>query len=249
MATTDISSHFKVVRSNNGTLPLHMLGTRFKFLGASVQASVEPGYNEMAPITFVPSKEGTVGLIAVSVGYAGNYYPFFLKIGWKNDKPYIYAQDKDNPWVPPAEKLAQIVHNGTALSVKIDGEWYTTDTHGITGNRVSIPTGNLICQYLVSTDPEESQKLAEEIKQDSEKLRKEILAREIAHEEESSAKNEIARLRAESDRKSETIHEYVEAILRIDDILKESTYLNGKNLAKKIKHITKPFSLSNYFNS
>ncbi len=187
-ATNEISSYLKAVKGEE-TVTLHVNGQGLKFLGASVEASVEPGYDEKAPITFVPPKKGTLGLIAVSAKFSDIYFPFFLKIGWKDEKPHIYAQDKDEPWIPPRGKLAQITSKGKALSVKIDGEWYVTSSYGAKGNIVSVSAGNLICRYLVS-EGKESEKLAEEIKKEAEEIRK----MEVARGEELSEKAKIVEL-------------------------------------------------------
>ncbi|MCK5320361.1 hypothetical protein KAJ61_03155 [Candidatus Parcubacteria bacterium] len=165
MSTTrNLSVCFDVVKGD-GVIALHnSVGKNLIFLGASVEASVQQGYKELAPILFVPPLNGKIGLIAIASKFRNDYYPFFLKIGWKDNEPYIFAQDKDEPWVPKADKLAQITNDGRALDVKIDGEWYTTNQLGTDKHILPVSAGNLICQYLIS-EGEESEKLAEEIRQ------------------------------------------------------------------------------------
>ena len=63
MTTTNQYLYLKAVRGDE-TVTLHVVGSHLKFLGASVEASVEPGYDELAPITFIPPEKGTTGLIA-----------------------------------------------------------------------------------------------------------------------------------------------------------------------------------------
>ena len=111
--TMKISACLKADKTEDGgVLTLHTEDTKLVFLGSSVQASIEPGYNEQAPISFVPPQKGAIGVIAVSSCTETNYYPFFVKIGWKNEEPYIFAQDSDKPWIPQADKLAQITNKG-----------------------------------------------------------------------------------------------------------------------------------------
>lgn len=165
MSTTrSLSNCLKPVKGD-GVIALHnSVGKNLIFLGASVEASAEPGYKGLAPISFVPPPKGEIGLIAIVSKYSNSYYPFFLKIGWKDGEPHIFSQDRDEPWIPPANKLAQITNNGKSLSVKIKGEWYTTDDSAKDNHILPVLAGNLICRYLVS-EGEESEKFAEEIRQ------------------------------------------------------------------------------------
>lgn len=220
--TMKISACLKADKiEDGGVITLHTEDCGLLFLGASVEASVEPWYYGKAPISFVPPPKNTIGLIAVSSIGSATYYPFFVKIGWKDEEPHIFAQDSDKPWIPQADKLAQITNDGKSLSVKIKGEWYTTDDSAKDNNILPISAGNLICRYLVS-EGEKSEKLAEEIRQmavvrvGEESLGKlsirlsEKLIRQKDELEESSRKfirqkNELAKLSSENSTRKEKI--------------------------------------------
>ncbi len=204
MAKTKFPYYYFSVERYKEVATLHVDGDQFIFLGASVEASVKPGYVEKAPITFLPTPEGDIGLIAVSCRSEGGIYSFFVKIGWKDGESYIYAKEKDKPWIPPAHKLAQITNDGKSLSVKIDGEWYTTSSYGASGNEVCISAGNLICQYLVAKkDSKEEKKFADEIKKMA-----------VERKEEISAKDKLTKIR---DQVEDLIKKNVELISRGED--------------------------------
>lgn len=239
--TMNISGYFQV-KEGAGTVILHVKFGKLNLLGTSVEASAEPGYNGSAPITFVVPKDKVSGLIAVSVEFNNNCIPFFIKVGWKNDKPYICARDKDEPWIPLAEKLAQIDNNGLDLSVKIDGEWYTTMS---CADRYSLPVsaGNLVCRYLIS-EGEESEKLAEEIKQVVIIQEKELLASARVLELEKTVFSSLANL-SSLERIAEIRQEIVDeqakklSMIRfnlsgIGDMLSEVTFWNRVDKIKAV---------------
>lgn len=221
-ATMDISSYLNADKGKE-TVTLHANAEHLLFLGTNVEASAEPGYNGKAPITFVPLLKKVIGVIAVSSYFSGRYYPFFVKIGWKDERPHIFAQDSDKPWIPQADKLAQITNKGKSLSVKIDDAWYTTNSCVIDQHILPISSGNLICRYLVS-ESEESQKLAKKIKQEAEKMK-------VVRKEELSAKDMLVELKARIaeqeanlKKKSTELHKCRTTIKMAKDILEQATF-------------------------
>ncbi|MFC1598578.1 hypothetical protein ACFL2U_01010 [Patescibacteria group bacterium] len=183
-----------------GSRPVIMLGgvkdDDLVVLGATMQTSVEIGML-VNSLVIVPEK-GKLGLIALTVVSSRfekkNYtkHHFFLKVDYTGDEPKV---DLEHPWIPPADKLAQIyrksfkIDNGsggygwpelTCIETTIDGHRFISVKRAAWED-ASYVDGNLLCLYLIGKiSPVE------------------ILAKAREFEEEEALEDQVARLEKEN---------------------------------------------------